>query len=501
MHRAKIGDTSLSAIRKVIRRELGLDIRPDSVNSFSDKIADAAEELGYESPESCIHSLVSRKLAKREIEVLASHLTIGETYFFREPKSFNALETHILPELVRSRKDTRTLRIWSAACASGEEPYSLAMLLMKMLPDWDQWRITILATDINTRFLGKAIKGRYTEWSFRTTPRWAKDRYFRKVHDRKYEISSEVRNLVTFSYLNLASTSYPSLRNNTNAMDLILCRNVLIYFGEDMRKHVIAGMHRSLVEGGCLLVSPVEASRHQFTAFAQESIEGISFYCRKHLPQPHTPVTAQIDTTERIDDSGPIDQEIASAESSVLEVPDLVPQPPQPLSREPSPETPKRGNYHHAEYLFKHGQYSSAVHELLFCKEQQRAQVLLARAYANLGDFDAAQLWCDTAIQANPLDPQIRYILASVLQEKGNLQAAVDALRKTIYLDQDFILAHYLLANMLLQMGNPGEARRHYRTAHALAKELPQDRIVPESDGLPAGRLLDLIELSIGTGT
>ena len=175
--------------------------------------------------------LSSEPPSRNQIEILASYLTIGETYFFREKQTFEILEERILADLIKTRRQNeRRLRIWSAGCCTGEEPYSIAMLLSKMLPDLKDWNISILATDINPRFLHKASEGVYSKWSFRDCPQGVKERYFRKAKEDRLEILPDIKKMVTFSYLNLVEDSYPSLSNCTNAMDVIFCRNVLMYF-------------------------------------------------------------------------------------------------------------------------------------------------------------------------------------------------------------------------------------------------------------------------------
>ena len=161
-------------------------------------IAAAARESGYAEAQAYIHWLLAAPLSRTQIEWLASHLTVGETYFFRERRNIDVLEQQILPELLRERAQTeRHLRIWSAGCCSGEEHYSLAMLLDQLLPDFETWNLTILATDINPQFLRKAAQGDiYGAWSFRDTPGWLRERYFTKRQDGRFEIQPRIRRLV-----------------------------------------------------------------------------------------------------------------------------------------------------------------------------------------------------------------------------------------------------------------------------------------------------------------
>ncbi len=174
-----VSDATLEQLSELVAEQMGLYFPKERWHDFERGIRSAAKEFGFKDSESCLQHLLSSSLSKSQIEILASHLTIGETYFFREKKSFEALEEHILPELIRSRSGKeKRLRIWSAGCCTGEEPYSIAISIHKLLPDWKDWNITILATDINPNFLRKASQAEYTEWSFRGTPTWLKERYF-----------------------------------------------------------------------------------------------------------------------------------------------------------------------------------------------------------------------------------------------------------------------------------------------------------------------------------
>ena len=228
---------------------------------------------------SCIEWLLSSLPTRSQIEILASHLTVGETYFFRDKRLFKTLEESILPELIQLRRNSgRHLRIWSAGCSSGEEPYSIAILLSKMIPDIGDWGITILATDINMRFLQKAADGVYRHWSFRDIQPGIKEGFFNQKQDGRFEVLSRIRQMVTFSYLNLVEDAYPSLVNNTNALDIIFCRNVLMYFVPELASKVAPNLHRSLVDGGFLIVSPTESSIPIFSQFTTVRAPGTILY-------------------------------------------------------------------------------------------------------------------------------------------------------------------------------------------------------------------------------
>src|SRR5262245_52198113 len=159
-------DRLLNRLSEVIAANLGLRFSADRLTDLGRAISAAAPDFGFDSLEPCIEWLLSSPLTADRIEILASHLTIGETYFFRERGGLEIFECEILPELIeRRRASGRYLRIWCAGCASGEEPYSIAIIIHKNIPDLKEWKIEIFATDINPFFLAKAKSGIYTRWS------------------------------------------------------------------------------------------------------------------------------------------------------------------------------------------------------------------------------------------------------------------------------------------------------------------------------------------------
>ena len=251
----------LECLSDWLTANVGLHFAKRRQKELRQRMADAMKDFDFDDVEAFIAWLVSLTPTKRQIEILAAHLTIGETYFFRERRAFEILEQILLPPLIAARRKTeRRLRIWSAGCSTGEEPYSIAILLDRMIPDLHDWNVSILATDINTDALGKAREGSYSDWSFRDTPPLFREKYFEKVNGGRHLLAPRIREMVAFSYLNLSEDQYPSLRSNTNAMDVIFCRNVLMYFAPAQIGQAAERFHRSLLDGGHLIVSPVETS-------------------------------------------------------------------------------------------------------------------------------------------------------------------------------------------------------------------------------------------------
>lgn len=454
--RSALSASLLAGVSEFVALRIGLHFPPERWRDVERGITAAASELGFPDVESCARALLSAPLTQAQLEVLASHLTVGETYFFREKKSFEALEEHILPELLRARRGAeRRLRIWSAGCCTGEEPYSVAMLLDRLIPDAEAWNVTILATDINPRFLRKAAEGVYGEWSFRDAPGWIRKRYFKARRDRRFELDPRIRKRVTFSHLNLAEDVYPSLPSNTNAMDVILCRNVLMYFTAERARQVAANFHRSLVDGGWLIVSPTETSNTLFSPFSAVQFPGAVLYRRAGGAAPrlaaieYQPPAPQIlFAPEPVAPQAELPEEAVAVESAAA-----------------PPRTP------------------DAAGEL----------ARNARVCANEGRLGEASEWCEKAIAADKMNPAHYYLLATVRQEQGQLDAATQSLTRALYLDADFALAHFALGNLRLAQGRRPEAERHFTNALAVLRARAQEEVLPESDGLTAGRLAEII--------
>jgi chemotaxis protein methyltransferase CheR len=211
----------------------------------------------------------------QELSDLMDILTTNETYFFREGFQLKALTDEILPELkaAKERKGEKNLRIWSAGCSTGEEPYTIAMLLMEM-DCFQGWRVEIVGTDISNRVLQQSRKAVYSKSSFRTTEEHYIKRYFHQEQDG-LRVNDEVRELVTISHLNLFDQNRLSLLGK---MDVIFCRNVIIYFDQTAKKKIIDTFYRMLHDGGYLLLGHSESLMNLSTVFALKHLKNDMVY-------------------------------------------------------------------------------------------------------------------------------------------------------------------------------------------------------------------------------
>jgi chemotaxis protein methyltransferase CheR len=454
--------TLLGEVSGFIAEHMGLHFPEERWPDMARGLATACKELGFEYPQACVSWLKSREVTVRQVETLASYLTIGETYFLRDPASFEALERIILPSLIAQHSDAgRTIRLWSAGCCTGEEAYSLAITCARALPDLKVWNVSILATDINPKFLAKAEEGVYSEWSFRGTPAWLRERFFSPAHHKKLAIDPVVRKLVHFSYLNLAQDVYPSLHNCTNAMNVIFCRNVLMYFTPDHQRRVVAALHSCLVDGGYLVVNSAEAGVSLFPMFAMENTGGVILY-RKTSPPPRI--------------------EARSGDVSLSPAVD-VPVPPSAFIVAPATPVP-----------VAHAATAIAT----FFASPREDPLEAARRCANAGRLEEALTACHDAVEIDRTNPVAHFLYATICHELGRLEEAVAALRRTLYLDQDFILAHHALGGLYKRLGKRKESRRHLAIAFTLLSARNRDDIVPESDGMTCGRLVESVRAMTG---
>lgn len=209
-----------------------------------------------------------------ELQAIVDILTVNETYFFRGEAQMAAFRDEILPELKEKNKGTRTINIWSAPCSTGEEPYTLAMLILEN-GGFSGWDINILGSDISQRVITSARKGIYRETSFRATEEYFLKKYFKNEEGGGARILDTAKNLVNFNLLNLFD---PYKTRLVNPMDVIFCRNLLIYFSQTAREKVVTNLYNALKEGGYLLLGASESLMNITTMFKLKHLKNDIVY-------------------------------------------------------------------------------------------------------------------------------------------------------------------------------------------------------------------------------
>lgn len=503
-----------------IEHAMGLYFPPDRFVDLDRKIRAAARELAFLDIEAFANWLLSSPLASDQVRMLAGFLTIGETYFYREPRAWEVLQREILPALLASRVGVnQRLRMWSAACSTGEEAYTMAMVLSQTVPNLQEWRYLIFATDINPNVIHRAKTGIYSSWSFRGVSPEVKSRYFRPLAHGQSALHPDIKKMVTFAEANLVS---PDPIPNSGLMDIILCRNVLFYFSPERVKRVLERFYETLVDGGWLIVSPVETTYLTDLPFVPVLIDGTTVY-RKDVVNPRKSVVWPVSSPFVAPPVLPVSQPVPP----VGEIPSffVVPVPPTALNDAPALQEPVAlasvstvvdeepastlSPYEQARRSYEQGQYEHVITVLLpLCRALDPAarptedsnlqRTLLARAYANQGQLAEAQTWCEQALRADQFNPSLHYLLATVLLEQERITEATRALQKAVYADPDFVLAHFALGNLLHQQQRYADAKRYLTSALTILRRTPMEDILPESEGLTAGRLTTLVNSMLG---
>ncbi len=498
-----ISDYLISQLSEFIHAKTGLYFPRNRWQDLRRGIKAAAPDISREygiadDPASCIQRILSHPETKN-LDILVKYLTIGETYFFRDKNLFRALEEQILPELIVSRLGKgKYLRFWSAGCCTGEEPYSLAMLISRILPDWESWNIKILGTDINASFLEKAKSGIYTNWSFRCMSEDMTKRYFEKRENGCFEISPSVKKMVTFQQHNLAEEAYPFPFSLTDSrgMDIIFCRNVLMYFGAEMRDQIIRRFFLSLSEKGWLVSSPSESPYIQNSRFSPVHFSGITVFRKTEAAKPEAAPShfRQIDVYQKSPASvgGELTPPCRAVDVRIPLGPPLEREIPlnPPLQKGEALSVLSRAPF------FEEGQggfVGGGEGEILKNSEQDFYPKALA--LANSGKLHEAENLCKKAIAAEKLKPAYHYLLATVCQEQGRLKEAVKSFHHALYLDPKFVLAHFSLGNLMQLEGKSDAAERHLRNTLSLLLSMNAEDILPYSEGMSAGKLLELVQI------
>jgi chemotaxis protein methyltransferase CheR len=395
-------------------------------------------------------------------------VTVGETYFFRNQAQFEALRLKILPDLIKKRRQNGQLhlRFWSAGCATGEEPYSLAMLLRDLIPDVNAWQITILATDVNEYSIARAQRGAYRAWSFRNeTPHEIQAQWFSR-HGESFQISPVIQRMVYFKHLNLISDHYPSFDSNTMNMDLILCRNVTIYFDQETTKSIAERFHKTLVPDGWLVVGHSEPMASIYKGFSTRNFPNTVLYQKSTSENPES---AQPDLTTTPPLYSPSQYETKPLNLSALDT--------KPLS---SVNPTKNVSY-----------VVMPIAEVL--AETPDTFYLKAKASADIEDWPQTLLYLTQAEFEDKFFAPVYLLRAIVQWHLGDVDGALNSLRHAIYCMPRFAMAHFTLAEIYKSRNENALARRHWKLADQALSGLTLDQQVPFADDLTVEMLKGLL--------
>jgi chemotaxis protein methyltransferase CheR len=367
--------------------------------------------------------------------------------------------------LIAARSQTKQLRIWSAACCTGEEAYTIAILLSRLIPNYKNWSIELLASDINPAFIQKARRGRYSAWSFRGAPPWLLERYFDRTPNDHYQIAPFIRDMVQFRIVNLVDDLQPLPAIGMANIDLIFCRNVLMYFSEQQMQKVVRRLHHLQAENGYLFVSASELLQLSSSPYRVVRSDGTIYFQKSSA---RTSTARPTLNTEQI----PLISTAATWRPPPSPKPPAKPRPPSIAPAVAPPVvTPS-------------------------ATERLRA---LAESLANRGELTEALTTCNAWLVADKLDPQCHYLRGLILQEQNEVESAIDALQKTLYLDPTFVMAHFNLGIIARRLGQRDNATRNLRNARQLLIDRPVEQVLSEFEGITAGRCVEIIQSLLGT--
>jgi chemotaxis protein methyltransferase CheR len=430
----------LARIRALVAARSGLVFRDARHAQFAATVAAATQATL--TPDLLSYFALIRENAK-VFDDLVSELVVGETYFFREPHKLEHLRTTVFPELLTGRDPTRALQAWSAGCSTGEEAYSLAMLFDEAgLPS-----ARVLGTDLSRRSLARAERGRYRRWSLRGVEDRYLDRYFSAL-ENDHVVVEPIKERVCFAHLNLMSGDYPSFTNRTADVDVIFCRNVLIYFDRETVQRIGRRLLSCLSEGGILVTGSCDPEIQVESGFELVMTRSGAFYRR----------------------------ETARARPSLV--------------RHSPPLRKATSSGIRAAFTAEPVQWSNGAPSHSPSEESARRadEVRLLSQRSQLVDAMTA---CERFVSADPFSSELQYLHASLLLQLGNLDAAERAARRAVYLDRSLAVGHFLVG-VILQRRNDREAStRAFRTAYEIASSRPREEALRFGDGQVTGALSD----------
>ena len=395
--------------------------------------------------------------AVAEFDLLTTELTIGETYFFRHTEQFDALKATIFPDIIAKNQFVKSLRVWCAGCSIGAEPYSIAIQLQEEFSQaLEGWDVRIIGTDINREFLTRATTGVFDEWAFRGTDAQLRSRHFDRI-GKSWAVKPKVKNWVRFSHHNLMpskeSSNNPAL--TYGALDLIICRNVMIYFDSVTVAKIIPRFEESLVTGGWMVIGHAEQP-HGATHLELVQLPKVSVYKKTATPTaavfiPTSFQPIQFTPIEKYQSVQPALQNIAPSKTS------------SPL------------------------QTQSAV------GATSLSNLAYLRRLADAGQFDLALDQCAQLLKTNANNPVVLYYRALVFEQLGRDKEAEQSLLQAVQLDHAFVMAQYYLGRFYEERNNSAKGTKHLKRALDLLNDISDATLLPEADDISAAELKTVI--------
>ncbi len=447
-------------LNRLIEQRTGLSV----ATRFQTDVQAILQQLSGDDLPGFYDTLRHSTVSAPEWQALVQALTIGETYFLRDADTFRLLRSQVLEPLIRQRRESHRLElnIWSAGCATGEEPYSLAITLLEMLPDLHQWKIQLIGTDLNAAALEHARIGIYRDWAFRHCPPDLQQRYFDAVPGGQL-IKADLRAMVQFRHANLLDQ--PPLPQ----CDLILCRNVLIYLTREHVAMLESILYNALGPGGWLLLGASEAIHTYRNRWITHVYPGLVAYQKPLQPQRQPAIRRHL----------PVNGHVPAV-----------------------PARPPAVDLYRAAVTAVHADQRDQAEQLLaeLLGEQPDhapAHTLLAYIFANRQALPEAHAHLDAALRSDPMWSDAHYLRAELYLESGQQADAEKALRAALYCRRDHPLATFLMGNLYAQAGDYARASRAWAAARDLMRAAPPESQVSDLSDMTAATFDTLIQAQL----
>ncbi|MCX5867949.1 MAG: tetratricopeptide repeat protein [Proteobacteria bacterium] len=456
MAELEINPQDLDVIREFIREKTGIFIAPEKTPALQNSLQIRLQTVEHSSLGKYLNFIKYHPDGHNELKEIIKLITITKSDFFRNPPQFEALEKWILPELMKNREN-QELAIWSAGCSTGEEPYSIALSLLKNSGSNPPVPVQILATDINQEVLNQAQEGVYPQRRLANIPQSLIQRYFQQINGDKFKISDPVKKMIKFQFHNLASSEFPIPAQGS--WDIIFCRNVSIYFNLNTTRNLMEKFYEVIAEGGYLFIGHSESLFRVFDRFKLVEKGNVLIY-RKQKPSAPK-VTEESRSPAAL-----------SFPPEYFRFPEPLPspsepfhQPPEPSKTAPSvPDTPPLNFYQLSLLEFAELNYQQGLSLLnnYIQENPQKPIPYLTRGniQTELGQFEEAIKSYQTAIELDPLISESYLLLGIALRKKGDLDNAINFFKRGLFVNETLAPASFMLGLIYRDLGNYKQAIR-----------------------------------------
>lgn len=458
--------------RDVVAQRLGLYFDDTRLDHLTDVLRQRLGAHGVSDLEPYLRQL--RMGGREELRVLAELLTVGETYFFRYRDHFKAFAEIVLPRRLAAASARRQLRVLSAGSASGEEAYTLAILLRENV-DLTSWDVKIVGIDVNPRAIEKASRGVYAAWSLRETPPDVRERYFH-ASGQHFRLDSSVRSMVTFEERNVVLDD-PSFWR-AEEFDVVFCRNVTMYFTPEIKREVVARISRSLAHGGFLFMGHAETLRGISQDFHLHHTDD-TFYYERRDGSPPTLETASPTRLSSAPASLPPEPSVATWATEIERASHRIA---ELAERSAEHASEPAWDLQPAVEMLRQERFSEAM-DLLHAlppasRDDVNTQLLRAVLLTNSGQLTAAELVCEQILTMDDLNAGAHYLMALCREHAGDATAAGEHDRAAIYLDSNFAMPHLHLGLIALRAGDRLRAKGELTQALLLLDREEGSRIL-----------------------